>query len=399
LIYLCLLSCLLTLSSNEAHYSGREVELEGAVEIEHANCHLTAESARICGQADSKESIEEVELHGAVVIQLDGGGTLECDHAFLHSESLQGRFAGGPVRYHEMRSGESISLECERMDIEAGREESGVRTIHASGQVRLAQGERITASADEAIYLTQGELLQLDPMESGWWQLPDSDQPGQMLVRLLDTPCEVVILRGNVAVEQAEIGRLESQGSVYLVRGERNRVDRITSTGMTQVAFADDEGGVRWISCPGRAMVDQEKRHIYLRGVEEGEQIHYVDSNGELFANAVDIDYISSTSGLEGAHVVVSGDIRLRNQPASSNVPMLVGMADRLEYSPDSEMMKLEASAGKRVVFLDEVQDARVSARQVLYDRKSQAIEGVGNVRFNLSDRELVNLKTIFATE
>jgi len=56
----------------------------------------------------------------------------------------------------------------------------------------------------------------------------------------------------------------------------------------------------------------------------------------------------------------------------------------------------MEALPGRHVLFLDESQDTRVSARKICYDRRDNAIEGFGDVRFSLTDPEIGKLKERF---
>lgn len=401
---------LLSLQSDSARTSGHTIELEGAVRIEHAQGVVTAGSAILKAKEESKESIEEVELRRDVVIQLAKGGRLECQEALLQTESFQGRFTTA-VSY---RDGD-LTLTCDQMEIEAIEPKGGrgpiLRQIEATGSVTLSQGDQISGKADRALYLKQEDQREVERLaqlgDPGWWQSPGE---GQLLVRIIDRPCEVVILSGGVSVKRPDLGQLESNGSIYLVRTadrEKRRIDRITSSGRTTLSFPDKGGQERRLTCHGRMVLDQVAGELHLSSpihsgeVHPGEQVHYLDEKGEVYADVMKVDSLSSATGFEESHILLTGSIRMVNRQAGaeSSLPLMMGVADRLEYCPKSELMTLEADPGNRVVFVDESQDARVSARKVFYDRKSQSIEGVGNVRFSLSDRELVHLRTIFGTE
>lgn len=406
----------IAIESGEMRYQGREIVLEGGVAIDQAHGHVTASTARIHRREGQRDSFQEIELHRGVVVRLRGGGILSCDHAFFNSDTFQGRFSTDPrvgrVHYVEDRE-RKLSILCNRLDIEGALKGSGIRQIEAFGAVEISHGDGLWAAAHRVTYLAcqHGSRRLLELAESNAWKsqraplltLPTASPVWEpSLLHEEASSCEVIILNEEVHFQQAGLGFLESDGTLLILRRPHNGkqvIDQVMSLGTTRFDFANPEdGSMRSLTCYGQLVVDNQRHRIELTSPKGGEQICYADERGQVYANEMVIHYRSTQEGVRGSRIELTGNVRLQSGDlfSDSPLPLQLAVADRMEYDPDREIMTLEASPGRSVLFLDETQDTRVSARKVCYDRRHNAIEGFGDVRFSLSDPEIGKLKERF---
>jgi lipopolysaccharide export system protein LptA len=390
----CLLPALLmaadpiAITSDRLSYHGGHILLDGHVDIVHPLAHITAEKARM-----HQEEGHAFELHDQVTLHFSDGGTLTCGHAFVDPDTLQGRFSGDRVTYHESEASmlkSPISLECDRMDVQTA--EGTIETLLARGAVHIVHGRTLTGTADETLYDRRGQLP--SPLITRYMlSRAVTDDPG----RHPDQPtvADILRLRGNVALNAHTLGTLQNDDQVWLVRifsdGEP-QIDCISASGKTVVTSAD--GDRRRLTCSGHLFIDQACKRAHL----VGNPVTYSDPLGGFLADQMTIDY-TDAGQFEPTKITLTGNVRIRNHTLGDQLHLQYALADLVEYTPQSETMTLTALDTGRVLFLDAGQDTRVSAHQVVINRQEKSVEGVGQVRFSLSEGEVSALKEVFGLD
>jgi hypothetical protein len=402
--------------SDEMTCCGKEIALRGHVVIERDEGRVIASEAQI--------HRKEIELHRGVILHHRDGKRLTCEHAFLNSDSLQGRFCSdllhGRVHYcDEEKNG--LIVQCDRLDIDGVRsfcyQPAGVRQIQAFGSVKIAHGEGFRASADRVTYIVGDQrpnsMRPLEMAESNRWRPGGQSEVAwlwsdrmlrqdPLLADSSDLQREIIVLSGHVQFEQERLGFLQTDESLVILRAPHQgvqRIEQVVSMGTTQFDFANPiDGSMCTLICKGEVKIDQKQHRIDLKSASPQSQIHYLDERGHVYANEMKIDYLSSEEGIRGSKIRLTGNVRLQSGGlfADTPIPLQLAIADRLEYDPKREIMMMEALPGRHVLFLDESQDTRVSARKICYDRRDNAIEGFGDVRFSLTDPEIGKLKERF---
>lgn len=376
-----------SITSDHLSYKEKALCLEGHVEIIHELAYITAGQARM-----QQEGGQTFELHEQVSLRFTDGGILTCGHAFLDRDRLQGRFSGGRVLYceKEARTLKSpLSLECDRMDVQAS--EGAVDSITARGAVHLIHGHTLTGRSDETHYSRRGPLPQ--PLITRYMisrAVTDSAdaQPTQPQIS------DVLNLRGNVELSAHKLGILCNDDQVWLVRtttaGDPDpQIDCVSATGRTTLTSA--EGPLRRLTCTGHLFIDQAAKQAHL----VGHPVTYSDPLGGFIADQMTIDY-TDAGQFEPTKITLTGNVRIRNHALGDQIHLQYALADQVEYSPQTETLTLTALDTGRVLFLDADQDTRVSAHQVVINRKQKSVEGIGQVHFTLSEPELDTLKTMF---
>lgn len=230
---------------------------------------------------------------------------------------------------------------------------------------------------------------------------------------------EQLNLEDDVAVYQKGLGGLTAKGSIELtqhkINGEK-QIKTIKSLGETVLIYqdVDHENHIEnshTLICYGTVVVDHEKLHTMMTSprddkgnVIEGKQIKFQDQMGEVYADTLNLTYEVVNGILRPKKLQLEGNVRIltRAQGASLQNEDYVqyALADRLECSPAAKELDLFASKGKRVLYIDRLNNMQVSAPALKIRRDQQtdkeSIEGVGDVRFSLLEQELNQIRKVF---
>lgn len=152
------------------------------------------------------------------------------------------------------------------------------------------------------------------------------------------------------------------------------------------------------IVTPGDIVVDNEAKITTLNRSAD-EQVHYTDMFGEMFADKVVLTYAQGEKGLQVKKIVMEGKVFMAHS-LPSEVERSYAYADRAEYVPESFELVLE---GDRVLVFDKINQVEVSAPRLRIRRdqatKKESIQGEGEVRFTLDEKEFQTLKSRFKLE
>ncbi len=217
-----------------------------------------------------------------------------------------------------------------------------------------------------------------------------------------------LILKGNVRIQDDALETIETEDYIeidqLLVKGNKV-LKRIQAHGPTTLTYNDSGNrGCHKILCQGNAEIDREKLEATLDSpktdgkVAPHQQLYYEEAELCIRADQAAFEYSIANNILQPVSLALKGAVRLSS--LGTQKPPRCGVADRLNYSLTTRTLILSANPGKKVLFWDEAQGARISANEVhiIEDplTKEQLIRGIGNVQFAFSSEENVLLQQLF---
>lgn len=233
-----------------------------------------------------------------------------------------------------------------------------------------------------------------------------------------DEPAGSFVLQDQVSIDQNGIGKIETPKQLKClldVKADKKVLKSIDSPFDTTLTYRDvDKKIFHRLFCSGPVNVDLEKMETRLMAfrnnygtIDENKQIHFKDSNGEVFADRVLIKYSIDGHSLIVNKIVLAGNVRVINNPAPddevSSIRQYI-LADRVDFTPQANEMIFRAIAkGHRVLFYDKINSLQVSAPAIKINRdkatKKDAIKGIGDVRFSFVESEFAQLRRRFMLE
>ncbi len=295
------------------------------------------------------------------------------------------------------------------------KEFQGIITAYhkdAQSQCRLThEGDIIDADSAD-LDLVQGKMSLLHPKGILASALIPHMQQG-----LLHFQCDhltwdnlknMLTLKGNVLVHDDGMETIETQDYIEIdhsiVKGKRV-LKAIRAHGPTTLTYKDaNNSGRHKVLCHGNVLMDREKLQATLDSpktdgkVLSHEQLYYEEEDLSILADQASLEYSINDNVFQPVSLALKGNVRLTS--LDTQKPPRCGIADRLHYSLTTHTLILSANPGKKVLFWDESQGARVSANEVhiIQDplTKQQTVKGVGNVKFAFSAEENVLLQQLF---
>lgn len=227
----------------------------------------------------------------------------------------------------------------------------------------------------------------------------------------------VIVLKGHVEVNDPAMGTLRSNDEIRLFStGQQcKQWVRAESQGESTLIYKSHGSPyAKTVKCFGLCVLDHEKLEARLTSPrdENGQriddkQVFYSDEKGEIFADKVFIEYKNIEKEIKPHHINLSGHVKILNRLPELANPEKLGsqyiLADNVEFNPETKIMVLSATKGRRVLIYDEENDIEMSAQGVKIIRdaftKRDAIEGCGDVRFHLVEQELEKLRQQFSLD
>jgi len=233
-----------------------------------------------------------------------------------------------------------------------------------------------------------------------------------------DDNLNLLTFTGNIIINQVAFGQIHGDKEVklyYSQEGGKKKIKQIDSLGETIIAQIDEEKKlVHTLTSYGKVTID----HVNLKttiesptdlkgDVVEGMQVYFHDIFGEIYADAVLLNYqqLEGTVTLES--LKLDGNVRILNRssvnPEESEAFLQYALTDHVEFYPKSNEMIMTANNNSRVLFYDKANNLQISAPGVKIKRdlttKRESIQGIGDARFTLVDHELQKLKNHFSLE
>ncbi len=434
-----------SLSSSNASYDGNALVLKGQVILDHGLGKMRAEEAVLERQEAGKDfPFSLIHLQKDVLLALKNSAELKCDSADFDFTALKGNlFAADRVIYTnqlKQKKGDSLLFRLLSKGVEVHLQKSGqtnqktdydIETLIAQESVQIDYTDHFTLLADKAIYnkttlsatpkdaetrcqlkhgddLIDATAIHLDLLHSrlslahprGLIRtiLAPEAQKGELLFTsdalTWDSPKNTLMLKGNVQMTEPSLGTLSADDEIHLVQG-KDRLSTIRTKGKTSLLSLNKHRLLAF----GSLLIDRDHFHASIESpanaLEVGQQIYYEEEEVAIFADKAAIEYAENFAPVS---IALKGNVRLFSRDTQK--PPRFGLADRVTYSPTTRTFILGADPGKRVLFLNEEDNLRVSAQEVHITEdpttKKQTVKGIGNVQLTFSTEEELLLQKFF---
>lgn len=456
-----------SVSSATAVYDGSALVLGGHVLLDHGLGKMSAEEASLQRQESGKEfPFSLIHLQKDVLLKMKNSAELRCQLADLDFTTLTGTLRsegkekviytdlvekkGGAVPLRLV--GQAIDLEMTKKGHDGKKTDYDISSLLAKEGVIIDYAKAFTLRADHAFYqklnseeksfqglvtaypkegekscrlthegdIVDAELIHLDLTQS---LLTLSHPRGTLSSKLIpevqqgevqfqsdeldwDHLKNMLILKGNVWVEEGSLGTLLSKGTVELTQAKQKNkslLQTVHTTGYTTLEYRQEEQTHK-LTTYGPLLLDRAHLSATVESpqtkgkVPEGQQICYEGQEMLLYADHASLEYSILGNAFQPVSLNLKDHVRLLSKD-SVNQPRC-GLADRLTYSPTTRTLILSANPGKKVFFWDETEGIRISGQEIhiLHDptTQKQTVKGVGNVKFSFSTEESALLKQIF---
>ena len=431
----------MTLSSESASYNGKNLILEGSVELNHGLGLLLSGEAFLEKERDEGDlPFSIIELKEEVKISLKNQAHLLCDKARLDFLSLTGDLQGkGEVVYQDEikdKKGNttllkmvSNSAHLTLLKEDANSFDYDIKKLTAHDSVHVTYGSDLLLEADEALYDHEGQKilaypkraaslamlrlgknnvsssfisLELDKstlsLETPKGEVASSffsdDLSGPLLFSAntleWDQENHTLTLQGSIEVVESHLGQLFAQEELVLVQEEGSSglvAKTLYVKGPSRLIHESST-----LTCPRLLHVSETKGRITAAGSDE-EQVTYENGLMHIKADQAFLEYA------EPSHTLSS--VLLKTRVSFSLEANRFALADRLSYSPYTKTVILYANPGSKVLFCDEEQEMTMSADEVHITRHEDTgkpeVKGVGRVKLQLSQEETTLLQKTFA--
>ncbi len=224
-------------------------------------------------------------------------------------------------------------------------------------------------------------------------------------------------LQGNVKLNEKEFFNLKTEHELVISAQQNSGKRQLKSIQAPQKIFlsydADPKkGGENRIYCPGPLFIDHALHEVFLYGelINDAElpsknnQVRLENAFGEMYADTMHFFYKWQDQNMSVDEIILEGNVRVFNRfdghLNEAGSILHYALADKINFFPTRLELFLSASGDKRVLFLDKVNQLRISAPalQVYRDQVSnkEVIHGQGDVRFTFMDRENARFKECF---
>jgi lipopolysaccharide export system protein LptA len=440
-----------TISSSNASYDGNALILKGQVLLDHGLGKMQAEEAVLQKQEVGKDfPFSLIHLEKDVLLKLNQNGELKCEKADLDFGSLKGFLTSSHrVTYTDIlkrKKGKSPSLQLisSAIDLQFLKRADqpkvsyDVQDVLARDNVELTYADGFTLFTDAILYKkelinpasnefqshlsSQGKqkcklVHQADTIEADTFNLdilhtrlvmtnPQGILPsltkGEVRFTaeslLWNHEQNTLILKGNPTVQEPNLGTLVSDQEIYLYQKDKNLVG-FKSFGNTTLTYLNKHELVSH----GTLNFDRE-RHLgtvespLVNGtVAEDLQLSYKEGEMAILADKAHIEYTEEDGSFQPISVSLKGHVKVSS---AGDKPSRYGIADRLTYSPTTRTFILGADPGKKVLFVNDEENIRISAQEVHITQdpttKKQTVKGLGNVQLALSTEEQASLNKYF---
>lgn len=434
------------LSSSNASYDGNCLVLKGQVILDHGLGQMKAEEAILDKQEVGKEfPFSFIRLRKDVLLNLSQEASLSCDTADLDFNSLEGHLTSshqliytgslkrkkGPPTSFCLKS-KLANLSFSKQEIDNQKPKYDIASILAQENACFEYDQKYTLHADTAIFdqlkqklsayskdkkctLTHdnnhinADKMDLDLMLS---EISMSHPQGSLhsLISqdsthfssdslLWNQRANTLFLKGHISLEDPSLGTVLSQDEIKLIQTD-NEISSIHTQGKTTINYLN----THQLTCFGTIDLDQKRMQAHIisplvNGSTPAElQLFYQEEQITAFADTGHIEYTLNHNTLLPLSLSLKGHVRLLSH--DPNKPLLCGITDRLTYSPTTRTFILNADPGKKVIFINEADNIRLTAQEVHVTEdpvtKRQTVKGVGSVQLTLSADEEALMNQFF---
>lgn len=443
-----------TISSSNASYDGNALILKGQVLLDHGLGKMQAEEAVLQKQEAGKDfPFSLIHLEKDVILKLNQNGELKCEKADLDFSALKGfltssrRVAYTDVLKKKKGKSPSFQLISSAIDLQFSKKTDqpkisyDVQDVLARDNVELTYADGYTLFTDTILYKkelinptsnefqshlsSQGKqkcklVHQADTIEADSFSLdilhtrlvmtnPQGILPslGKGEVRfaseslLWNHDQNTLILKGNPKVQEPNLGTIVSDKEIFLFQKDKNLVG-FRSLGNTTMTYLNNHQLVSH----GTLSFDRERKLGTVESplsplgsgtVPDGLQLSYKEGEMSVLADKAHIEYTEENGNFQPVSVSLKGHVKIAS--TGENLSRY-GLADRLTYSPTTRTFILGADPGKKVLFVNDEENIRLSAQEVHITQdpttKKQSVKGLGNVQLAFSSEEQISLNKYF---
>lgn len=440
-----------TISSSNASYDGNALILKGQVLLDHGMGKMQAEEAILQKQEIGKDfPFSLIHLEKDVLLKLNQNGELKCEKADLDFGSLKGfltsthRVSYTDTLKRKKGKSPSFQLTSSAIDLQFLKKSDqpkvsyDIHNVLARDNVELSYADGFTLFTDAILF--QKDLLnpssnefqshlssqgkqkcklvhQADTIEADSFSLDilhtrlvmtnpvgilPSLSKGEVRFTaenlLWNHEQNSLVLKGNPTIHEPNLGTVVSDKEIYLFQKDKNLVG-FKSFGKTTLTFLNSHQ----LISHGSLNFDREKNlgtvesPIVNGVVPEELQLSYKEGEMALLADKAHIEYTEENGSFQPISVSLKGHVKVSS---AGDKPTRYGLADRLTYSPTTRTFILGADPGKKVLFVNDEDNLRISAQEVHITQdpttKKQTVKGLGNVQLALSTEEQASLNKHF---
>lgn len=164
---------------------------------------------------------------------------------------------------------------------------------------------------------------------------------------------------------------------------DHNVVKEIQAWGKVMLRHVDG-----WKIDADRALWDLQSEKVFFFANPQ-HQIFFQDGERKIYADYAELELSSHVCTLEGEVKLVHREAALKQS----------ALADRVVFLQEKEELHFFAAQGKRTLFFDAANHLQMSATELKVSRDpfthKEKVQGIGDVRFRLSEQEFQRLKNI----
>lgn len=223
-----------------------------------------------------------------------------------------------------------------------------------------------------------------------------------------DEPLHQLTLVGNTTVIDPLLGKILSEETMILshqIVKEKRVLQTATSYGPTTFVYQPTQGQTPYtLTSQGTVLLDRPHHQIVCDSpAQDGtilkeNQVHYEDDSLSFYADKAFCEYAEEEGAMSPTSFTLKGNVRLFSKDIHNKASY--GIADRLQYAPETHTLVLTAAPGKRVLFWDEVNKMSLSAKEIHIlqnpETKERTVQGIGNLKMMFDPAEHALFKQLF---
>lgn len=440
-------------SSANASYDGTSLLLKGQVLLDHGLGKMSAEEATLQKQVvDSDFPFSFIHLQKQVHLLLSTHAELSCDSADFDFAELKGKLSSEEAVVYKdavknktsksspfLLKGKTADLLFSKIEHPSQKPAYTIESLDMHQKVEVKYGKGFSLEADRALFhrketqkkistsclndkkcslsherdkvwadsmdldVTHSTLSMVHPhgiLNSFFvHQNPDAPVKFSSDSLIWDHLIHQISLRGNVRFEDPSLGILTSDQEIQIVQ-KGNYTSSLKGYGKTSLTYLSKHR----LTSFGTLFIDQAQKVAVIESplinglTPINLQIKYEEENLTASADKGRMEYSENKGVFEPVSMTMQGHVQIASSDPSQ--PQKYGLADRAHYSHITHTLILFADPGKKVLFINEEDNLRLSAQEVHITQdstsKKQTIQGIGNVQLSLTSEEEAKLKKIF---
>ena len=245
----------------------------------------------------------------------------------------------------------------------------------------------------------------------------DTDSPQPLTFTadevIWDEQADCLRLKGNIHVSYHTLFHFETPYDVIITQKTvdgKKTLHRIEALKEVDFFYCDPlTTKKRKVHCPGSFIFIYPERTLMFE-MEKQEGAHQVfieDAWGEMYADRIQLHYDWKNERLTPENLLLEGNVKLLNRfdghTQETGSILQYALADKVEYALIKNEILLSSYGKERVLFFDKVNKLQMSAPslKITYKIGEQhpIIQGIGDVRFTLIEKEFEQIKEQFRSK